>query len=299
MSSPTRAKTTDRQEISRKLVNTLKKRYKTTLPKQERSILDTLLYAICLEDASPEEAEAALKRLLEVFHDLNEVRVSSISELAVVFDGMVDPEWRAARVRGVLQYVFDKHFEFAFETLRRKTLELATKQLLRIKELSPFVRSYTLQSALGSHIVPVDRQMTNATIWLGLVPAGESPQQAAELLRVIVRKADTPLFCHLLRSFAVDPKVRKAFDFQKHPAPAGGFDLSTAPERLEHLLKHGASAVKASARGRAAAQASRDKGKRERKTTRPAASRDGAHRGSRAGAERKPARKGATVRKKK
>ncbi len=292
MSSPTRAKTTDRQAVSKKLVTVLKKKYKSSPPKQERPVLETLLYAVCLEDASPEEAEAAQKRLLEMFHDLNEVRVSSITELVPAFEGMDDPEWRAHRVRAVLQYVFEKHFEFAFETLRRKTLELATKQLIRIKELSPFVRNYTLHAALGSHIVPVDRRMTNASIWLGLIPSGENPQQAAELLKSIVRKPDTLLFCHLLRCLAVDPKMRKAFEFDKYPVPEEGFELGTAPERLEHLLRHGAAAIKPR-RPKGASKVA--DGKTKSKTTRPGSPRNGAQRS----AAKKPTRRPASVRKKK
>ena len=127
----------------------------------------TLLYAVCLEDASAAQADVAYERLWSAFHDLNELRVSSITELVThVFSDMPDPDWRAHRVRNILQYVFEKHFEFAFEGLRRKTLELATKQLFKIRDLSPFVRNFALQNALETHVVPVDRLMTNASIWL-------------------------------------------------------------------------------------------------------------------------------------
>jgi len=94
-------------------------------------------------------AEAAYSRLLSSFHDLNELsgqlhhragpRLRRAGERA---------DWRAHRVRTVLQYVFEKHFEFAFESLRRKTLELATKQLFKNpRDLSP-VRPQ-LHAAIG------------------------------------------------------------------------------------------------------------------------------------------------------
>jgi len=281
MSSPARARTVDRQEVTRKLVNILKKRYKASAsPKKERPVLETLLFAVCLEDASVEQAEVAFDRMLETFHDLNEIRVSSISELAQVFNGMPDPEWRAARIRAVLHYVFEKHFEFAFEALRRKTLDLATKQLTRIKDLSPFVRNYALQSALGSHLVPVDQQMTNAAIWLGLVPPGEGPQQAGDMLKVVVRKADTQQFCHLLKCLACDPKLQRAFDPEKFPAPAGGWDLASAPERLEHLFKHGVPARKAArAKGAKTARTRKpERAKSERAVARKSAAKPAAGR---------------------
>ena len=80
------------------------------------------------------------------------------------------------RVRNTLQYVFEKHFEFDFEAVRRKTFEAAERQLTKIKGLSPFIRNFSLQAALGSHVVPVDQSMCNAIIWLGLVEPKSKPE---------------------------------------------------------------------------------------------------------------------------
>ena len=245
----------DKLTLGKKLTTLLKKRYSSPVPRAERPVLETLLFAICLEDASEEDAQAAYERMLSVFHDLNELRVSSITELAQVFDGMSNADWRAHRVRNVLQYVFEKHFEFAFESLRRKTLELATKQLFKIRDLSAFDRNYTLQAALGTHVIPVDHLMTNAAIWLGLVHSGETPEQAAETLKSAVRKADVPVFAHFLRCLAVDPRLVKAFEPSKNAA-AGHADPQTMIERLEALFKEADAAArkggKKSTAGRAA-----------------------------------------------
>ncbi|HXY37149.1 MAG TPA: hypothetical protein VEI07_23170 [Planctomycetaceae bacterium] len=243
MTSTHKSKTVDKLTLGKKLVSVLKKRYHQPVPKYERPVLETLLYAVCLEDASSAQADVAYERLWSAFHDLNELRVSSISELiAHVFDGMPDPDWRAHRVRNILQYVFEKHFEFAFEGLRRKTLELATKQLFKIRDLSPFVRNFALQTALETHVVPVDRLMTNASIWLGLVPAGESPEQAAETLKSTVRKVDVPVFAHYLRCLAVDPRLVRYFEPGK--AGASSADPQTLVERLEALFKEADAAAR-------------------------------------------------------
>jgi hypothetical protein len=242
MSATQKTKMVDKLTLGKKLVALLKKRYPSPPAHQERPVLETLLYAICLEDASVEQADVSYERLLHAFHDLNELRVSSITELSSVFDGMVSADWRAHRVRNVLHYVFEKNFEFAFESLRRKTVELATKQLFKIRDLSPFDRNYTLQSALGTHVVPVDRMMTNAAIWLGLAAPGETPEHAAETLRSAVRKADVPVFAHYLRCLAVDPRLIKSFEPGKGASEAA--DPQTMFERLETLFKEAASAKK-------------------------------------------------------
>lgn len=242
MTSTHKAKSVDKLTLGKKLVSVLKKRYHEPVPKYDRPVLETLLYAVCLEDTSTGQADGAYERLWSAFHDLNELRVSSITELVHhVFEGMPDADWRAHRVRNILQYVFEKHFEFALEGLRRKTLELATKQLFKIRDLSPFVRNFALQTVLETHVVPVDRLMTNAAIWLGFVPAGESPEQAAETLKSAARKVDVAVFVHYLRCLAVDPRLVKYFEPSKAHPPG---DPQTMIERLADLFKEADSAAR-------------------------------------------------------
>ena len=249
MAVSSKTKASDKQGISKKLIGILKKRYKSPVPKNERPVLETVLYAICLEDTTDEQAVAAYGRLLATFHDLNEVRVSSISELSTVFAGMPHPEYRALQIRGVLHYVFEKNFGFEFESLKKKTLELAVKQLGKIRDLSPFVRAFTLQEALGSHMLPLDESMKNAVIWLGLADAGADAEHASQSLRPVIRKPETPLFCHLVRSFATDPLVRDELNPAKNPPPEGGHDPGTAPVRLQELLDRAEANARAAARG--------------------------------------------------
>src|SRR5579872_6092715 len=236
MVAANRPKSADKQEVCRKVTSLLKKAYSATPPKQELPVLETLLYAVCLENTPPEQAGAIYARLLNAFHDLNEVRVSSISELEPVFRDLSDPQWRAARVKGALQYVFETNYAFDFESLRRKTAELAGKQLSKVPALSPFVRAYVMQHCLGSHVLPIDDRMRAALVWLGLAERDETAEQAGEHLRSFVRKADARLFCHLLSCLANDSRRARAF-----AAPAGKH-VDTAADanaiaRLEQLLR--------------------------------------------------------------
>jgi endonuclease III len=216
----------------------LKKTYSASPAKQELPVLETLLYAVCLENSTPEQAGAVYARLLNAFHDLNEVRVSSISELHPLFVDLSDPEWRAARVKSALQYVFETNYAFDFESLRRKTAELATKQLTKIPSLSSFVRAYVMQHCLGSHVLPLDDRMHSVLVWLGLAEKEQSPDQAGEHLRSFVRKADAPLFCHLLGCLANDPKRSRAFLGSSGKGGDAAAD-GDAIHRLEQLLKRG------------------------------------------------------------
>ncbi|HET6423966.1 MAG TPA: hypothetical protein VFG20_09805, partial [Planctomycetaceae bacterium] len=240
-----RAKTADRQSVLKKLLPLLKKQYKITVCKLDRPVMETMLYAVCLENASVEDADRAYARLSQFFPDLNEARVSSISELEPVFEGMEDRDWRGFRVRSVLQYVFEKSFNFELESLKKKTLELATKQLGKIRHLSPFIRNFALQQAIGAHILPLDDATARLLVWLGLVSPGQSIDEMGESLKAVVRKAEALPFLFSVRALAVDPKLKAAFDPAVYPQPEGGHEPDTAIDRLTELFKSGLSAIKA------------------------------------------------------
>ncbi|MCA9020904.1 MAG: hypothetical protein KDA74_12220 [Planctomycetaceae bacterium] len=228
--------TSDKQAVCKKLITSLKKRYSATLPKYDRPVLETILHAICLENTTNETADKVFDALLDGFHDLNEIRVSTISELEAVFDDVDDAEWRAYRIRTVLQFVFDKEFCFDLEMLRKKTLEQAQKQLSRMKTLTPFVLNHTLQVVLGSHLVPADEKILNASKWLGLLSEEESIETASDTLKSSVRKTDAPLFSHLLRCLATDEELAADFNLAKNPLPEEGVDLMDAPARMEAMF---------------------------------------------------------------
>jgi endonuclease III len=230
-----RAKTAERQTALKKLLPLLKKHYKAALPKADRPVLDTMLYAVCLENASPQEADRCLAAFHEQFPDLNEARVSQVSELEPAFAGKADAEWRAFRLRAVLQFVFEKSFTFEFESLRKKTLELAVKQLAKLRHATPFIRNYTLQCALGAHILPIDDAMKRLLVWLGLASPAQSSEEIGEALKSSIRKTEAPTFCALLRLAATDERVTAHLP-PLEEAPAEGYDAATAIERLQDLL---------------------------------------------------------------
>jgi len=85
--------------------------------------------------------------------------------------------------------------------------------------------------------LPIDDRMQSVLVWLGLADKEQSPDVAGEHLRSFVRKADAPLFCHLLGCLANDSKRSRAF------LASSGKPVETpegdAVQRLEQLLKRG------------------------------------------------------------
>lgn len=243
MAAHARSKSVDRASVIKKLLPLIRKHCKVAIPKLDRPVMETMLYAVCLENATVEQAEQAYARLFELYPDLNEARVSSISELEPIFTGLDEPDWRAFRARAVLQYVFEKSFTFELEGLRKKTLEIAAKQLAKIRHLTPFVRAFTLQQAIGAHQIPLDDASLRVLVWLGLASPGQSIEEVSESLKGVIRKNEVVQFCFTLRALATDPKWKAAFMPSESPEEnSAPHDLSTALDRLSDLFKHGLAA---------------------------------------------------------
>jgi len=236
--APKKLKAADRQELLSKVLGVLKKRYKTSPPKYNRPVLETLMFAVLLEDAPHDDAENALDNLLKSFFDLNEIRVSSVAEIEDALGDLPDAGWRALRIREILQYCFEKFFAFDMEPIRRKTLDVAEKSLDKIKYLTPFSREFTLLHSLGAHAVPLDSSSHEFLGWLGLASA-DNLKQALDDVRGAVRKADVPLFLHLVHSMASDPAFHGSFRMKPSEKAAGGGDPNTAVERLNAVLVGG------------------------------------------------------------
>lgn len=239
MTSPTtkKMKTSDRQAVVRKVAAVLKKKFGRAAPKDGRPVLETLLYAICLENASQEAAEQALQKLISSFHDLNEIRVSSITEIEAILEGLPAADWKALRIREALQFTFEKYYSFDLDSLKRKTADVAEKQLSKVAYLTPFVQAYVFQNCLGAHSVPVDDSSRHVLQWLGLIPLEADNIAASEEMKSILRKPDAPLFCALIRAAATDRKYAGTFTAAT-AAVNGEIDPATAAERLkQHLAR--------------------------------------------------------------
>lgn len=158
----------------------LKKHYKPAAPPADRSVLEHLLFACCLEDARFEAAEEAFAALVHTFFDWNEVRVTSLSELSEVMAVLPDPRAAANRVKRILHSIFEELYSFDLEEKRKKNLGPTVKWLEKLDGTSKFSVAYVIQSALGGHSVPIDTGTMAALRVVNLVSekdvaAGEVP----------------------------------------------------------------------------------------------------------------------------
>ncbi len=229
-------KAADKATILKKLTTEMKRRYGGSVPKQTRPAFETLLFGICLEDSSQDEAETAYAALLEPFFDLNEIRVSSISQIEQALGPVHSADWKALRIREALQYIFEKHYAFDMEYLKRKTQEQAIKELAQIPYQTPFVRAYVVQHVLGAHALPIDQSILRLLQWLGLASSDSDPEAAGEEIKAGIKKAEGVQLCHLLKCTSVDPELRP--HFEDGPDPDEELDPFSAAQRLVELFKN-------------------------------------------------------------
>ena len=120
MSNPNRA------DQLNKLYKVLKKHYKPVTPPM-RTVMEHLLYACCLENSKYDAADEAFAKVQQSYFDWNEIRVTTIAELAEVMSGLSDPLAAAANFKRGLQGVFESHFAFDIEYLKKQTLGKSEK----------------------------------------------------------------------------------------------------------------------------------------------------------------------------
>jgi endonuclease-3 len=194
----------NKQRVLNQIFTTLKKRYDPAEP-EARSVLDQFLYAICREGAPREQADRAFKNLQERFFDWNELRVSSVREVEEALDSVTGAEDRANRLISFLQEVFETTFSFDLETLHKKGLKQAAKQLGRYQAASDYVVAWVLQKSLGGHAIPVDSPTLTVLRRLGLVDDHERDLETARAsVEHLVPKARGSLFVELVSALAHD-----------------------------------------------------------------------------------------------
>lgn len=230
-----KSKSVDRPKIVARLMKLLKKEF-GGLPKRESMpVLETMVYGILLENSTFDAADAAYERLTSEFFDWNEIRVSTVTELEPVFADLSEPHWRAQRVRHLLYYVFDHQYSWDFDGLKRKKLDLTTKQLSKIKYLPPFVCNYLMLTSLGTHALPVDDRMVKAAVWTGILPVGCDEESGPELLKGFIKKADCLEFFWYLKCLSTSPQASFLDDW-KPSIDEPVADISEAEDRVGQIL---------------------------------------------------------------
>jgi endonuclease III len=253
---------TNRAQRLVKLVATLKKRYKVTLP-TERPLFESLLYATMLENSNHEGAARSIAHLESNYFDWNEVRVSTRTELAEALKPLNDPVEAADRLKRTLQSVFESTYAFDLEGLKKQNLGVSVKQIAGYDGVTPFAVAYVTQNGLGGHAIATNGGLLTALLAFDIISEAEHAKQVVPgLERAIPKNKGAEAFA-LLHQLGVEigkspygPTAKKLLleidpackdRLPKKPAPPIEAPPAPAPVEAKGSTKADASAKKPAA----------------------------------------------------
>ncbi len=218
---------TNKQQLLTHAQAVLKKRF--PLPELEpetpRPLLEELLFAICREGSTTEDAEAAYDRLRKTFVDWNEVRVSTVQEVADTLRPLPHAGPRAGWIIGVLHAVFEMNYSYDLGDMEKKGLKQAAKQvsryfndndlkklglkqaakqISRFKQVNDFAVAWVVQRSLGGHAIPLDGPTVRVLQRLGVVEEVD-PDDLESLrggIEHVIPKVRGPEFTELMSTHA-------------------------------------------------------------------------------------------------
>ena len=223
--------TSNRAGLITKIFKVLKKYYKPAISRQDRPLLEHVLYGCCLENSTAEAVDEVFARLEQNYFDWNEIRVTSIAELSLSMTSLSDPSEAARRLKGALHGIFETHYAFDIDALRKQNLGAAVKDFQELGKLTKFGLAYVTQYGLSGHTIPINRTSLQLLVWLGLISEAEAAAYRVPGLERTISKKQGPEFGSLLHQLAVDfagspfsPRVRNIL-------------VEIAPEVKERLPK--------------------------------------------------------------
>ncbi len=194
---------TQRNDRINKLYKVAKKHYQPLLPPANRTVIEHMLYSCCLEDAPYELADEAFARLQQEYFDWNEVRVTTTAELAEVMKRLPQPEEASNRIRRSLHGLFEAHYSFDLEFLKKENLGKAVEQLGKYRGMTPFCISYSAQVALGGHSIPVDLSLIELLKALDIVSESDAASMKVTGLERTIPKNKGVEFASVVHQLAV------------------------------------------------------------------------------------------------
>jgi hypothetical protein len=201
---PVPEKVPPRGQLIPKLHKALKASYKAVAFNTSRDLLDQVLVACCLENAPYDVAERAHARLRESAFDLNEIRVTTVAELAEFLGELPDPSHAALSLRRVLQSVFESTYAFSLDHAKKHSLAHGLKVLEGMHGIPQFVVAHVASTALGGHMIPLDKGAIAALYVCGLTTQAEYDSGKVQGLERIIGKKAGVEFSSLLHQFGIE-----------------------------------------------------------------------------------------------
>ena len=226
---------TNKQQLLTHAHAALKKRFPLPAlePEEPRPLLEELLYAICREGSTTADADAGYARLRKVFVDWNEIRVSTVQEVADALRPLPNAGLRAGWIIGVLHAVFEMNYSYDLGDLEKKGLKQAAKQvsryfnekdlksvglkqaakqIARFKQVNDFAVAWVVQRSLGGHAIPLDGPTFRVLRRLSVIEEADADDMESVRggIEHVIPKARGPEFTELMSIHAKELCIDKA-----------------------------------------------------------------------------------------
>lgn len=165
--------------------------------------LEQLVLALLSWEASATDAAKAYRRLTEKMTDLNEVRVSSVREIAAVIREFTPNSTECARnISRALNAIFHRENGVTLDSIHDRGRREARQYLESLDGVTPYAAASVQLWSLGGHAIPVDRRLLEALRREGLADPEATPEVVQAFLERNIPAAKAKDFCHAMAKFA-------------------------------------------------------------------------------------------------
>jgi endonuclease-3 len=195
---------TNKQALLTQIFNLAKKKYELEAA-ESRPILEELLFSILREGTTQKLATDAYENLIKNFIDLNEIRVSSPTEVGEALSELPSAGVRAQRIVGILQEWFELTYSFNMDELLKKGQKEGARKLSRLHDVNEFSVAWVVQRGFGGHAMPLDTPTLRVLHRVGAIDdPTDSLDNISGTLEHYIPKAKGPLFTDLISEVAAD-----------------------------------------------------------------------------------------------
>lgn len=181
-----------------KPLSTLLKKLK--VPGEEppaRDPIAQLVFAFLQWQATSDQAEAAMDRLMEPVVDFNELRVlHHYDMIALLGEDYPLAHQRIARLKETLHEVYHRERATELKALASKGKRDARAYLDTLHGTPPFVAASITLVCFGGHALPVDEKLVSLLAQEGVLDEADTPPHAAENLLLRQLKAGEAITAH-------------------------------------------------------------------------------------------------------
>ena len=163
----------NRASLTTATLKYVKKNFEPAPTPPDRTVLEHWIYACCLENETHADADKAYQAITDAAFDWNEMRVTTITELAEQMSALANPREAATRVKRTLQGVFEWKYTYDLEPLKKQNLGKTEKDMKKLHGTTQFSVSYVVQHALGGHSIPLDQGLLDAMLIIGVIDEKE------------------------------------------------------------------------------------------------------------------------------